>query len=197
MIDATALSRRAIGTLRRSGVGRYMDTRDLISVGVVAILQHGTQEEALAVIVARRAMLDALKGNSVRERGRVQLKKGHAFESSGVDLSGWEMWDTTVYGKVNLVPEHMHVDLWGAMRALPRRQYRAVSLVFWGGLTEEQAGGVMGIQKPAVSKLIARAVGALKKKLGGDGNISIPQSITNMRGEETRRAVPLDRTGAQ
>ncbi len=181
-IDAAALSRQALGTLRRRGVCRYMDWRDLQSIGVLAIVEHGSDSEALCVRVARCAMMHALDANRVRERGRVQVKKGHAFESAGVDVSEWEMWDTTIYGGASLVPTKTEPEVWEAVRALPEREYRVVMLYFWGHKTQAEIGALLGISERHAGRIIEAAIKNLREGLQNRK----PQTITNMRGKGTK-----------
>lgn len=68
------------------------------------------------------------------------------------------------------------------MRALTPRQYLAVTLTFWGGMTQLQVGVEMGISERAAGRLIERATMEIKNVLGG---VQKPtsQTLTHVRGE--------------
>ena len=75
-----------------------------------------------------------------------------------------------------------YVALWEALKALPPRQYRAVVLVYWVGLSEEEAAAEMGIVRTTVEYLIGRAEENIKKILGTPVNSRPPERISK-RGE--------------
>lgn len=79
-VDYLAACRRAIGSLSRSGLlavsgHKFLIERsELVSEGCLALSALRPNTEALAVTVARRAMIDALRKQGRRERGRVQVR---------------------------------------------------------------------------------------------------------------------------
>lgn len=60
-------------------------------------------------------------------------------------------------------PERALLGLWDEVNRLPRCQCLAVVLVFWGGLTEEEASVEMGCTQTAVHIHIDRAIAKLRK----------------------------------
>jgi RNA polymerase sigma factor (sigma-70 family) len=188
--DALDLSLRAVNRLRRTGVGNYMDWRDLQSIGALAIVESGESDEALCVWIARCAVLNALDANTVRERDRTPVNKGKVFDVRGEDVSEWEMWDFTVYGKGKLRPEESATDVWEILNVLSGREYSVVAMHFWDGLGQEKIAESLAVDQSTVSRVMASA----KRKIREECIKRQSQLINDMRGEETRRAVLSGRT---
>ncbi|MGD0497508.1 MAG: sigma-70 family RNA polymerase sigma factor [Bryobacteraceae bacterium] len=166
-VDFVAICKRAVGPLGRTGVFRWIERDELMSVGYLALAALAiVPEEALAVIVARRAMIGAIRKNERRNRGRVDDPLELLMSSGGH----------------RICPERAHLDLWEAMKALPARQYRAVMLTYWGGLSEAAVAVEMGISQPAVHYLLKKA----QTNIRAGVIISDPQAITTMRGTDTQ-----------
>ena len=169
------ICKRAVGQLGRKGVFHWVERDELISTGYLALAALDTEpDEALAVIVARRAMIGAVRKNERRNRGRVD----DPIEA----LPG-----------VRLRPEGAHVDLWEAMKALPSRQYQAVMLTYWGGQSESAVAVEMGVSHQAVHALIEKAKINIRMGVA----IPLPRAITNMRGTEARRTALSSRAEAE
>ncbi len=81
-------------------------------------------------------------------------------------------------GKV--CPERTHPDLWEAMKALPARQYQAITLVYWGGKTLAEIGVEMGMSLQRVGQIIQEA----KKNIHSALENRIPHTLTHVRGKE-------------
>jgi len=62
-------------------------------------------------------------------------------------------------------PERAKVDLWEHVQKLPPRQRDAVVLVFWDGLTQEEAAARMGVAQECIVKHLKAAFENLKKIL--------------------------------
>ena len=188
-LDYMAISRRAIGTLQRRGVCEWLEREELIAEGCLALSTVRPDSEALAVIVARRAMIDAVRKNERRERGRVEVR------GSGTDgaeeASDGDQWDATVYGKQKLQPANTHPDLWEAMKALPAREYQAITLIYWGGKTQADVAVEMGVSRPRVAQIIASA----EKKIQNALTNCTPHTITQVRGKEATADRPIGRNG--
>lgn len=182
-MDHMALCKQALGTLRRRGVCQWIEAEELLSVGCVAILEAGATDEALAVTIARRAMIDAVRRHEVRERGRVVIREGCAGPD-GDDITDGDQFDAAVHGGQNLRPENVHPELWEAMCALPPRDFRAVSLFFWGGKTQAEIAIEMGVSQRTVSTILEGAKNILKSLLNNSAD-----AMTTTRGNGTRRTV--------
>lgn len=190
-MDYQGVSRKALGSLRRRAVTQYVEAEELLSVGVLALVEVAPEDEPLAIVIARRAMLKAVSKNTVRQRGRVDVREGHGATVDGEEISAGDQWDETVYGKQNIQPEGIRHDLWEAMRALPAREYRAVTLYFWGGKSQAYIADEMAVSQMTVSRLLENA-----KRLMGECLKPDAHRITNMRGNETQRTVLSGRKDA-
>lgn len=184
-LDYTRVCRKAIGTLQRRGVCGWIERDELIGEGCLALSITDPSTEALAVTIARRAMVDAVRKNERRERGRVEVRGGCEVAGEGYTETPGDEWDVTVYGKDHLQPLNTHLNLWEAMKALPAREYQAVTLSFWGGKTLSDIAGEMGLSFQRVSQIIQSA----KRNLRGALENFDPQTINRMRGKETQGAV--------
>ena len=180
-LDYLALCKRAIGTLQRRGVCGWVDREELIADGCLALATRNPTTEALAVKVARDAMIDTIRKTDRRERGRVETRTNP--EGSDEALDGDEL-DVAVYGKQNLQPVNSHPDLWDAMKALPAREYQAITLVYWGRKTQAEVATEMGVDQATVSRILASANKSLQACITGK-----PHTVTSMRGNEVPRAV--------
>ena len=181
-LNYMAICERAIGTLQRRGVCEWVERDELISEGCLALSMAKPDAEALAVTIARRAMIDAIRKNERRERGRVEVRA--TAEGSDEPLDGDEL-DAAVYGKQKLQPANSHPDLWEAMKSLPARQYQAITLTYWAGMSDEAVAVEMGISSQAVDALLKKA----QRNIAAGVGIAIPHTITNVRGKETLRTV--------
>jgi RNA polymerase sigma factor (sigma-70 family) len=170
---------KAIGTHRRRGVPSYIDQDELISAAALALAELGPADEGLQVTVAKGAMVDAIRRNEVRNRGRIAVRKGIVFELKQEDRSIEEMWNWTVFGSQNLRPEPPEYDLWEAMKALSPEQYRAITLFFWGHKTQKEIAAEMGVNQATVSRILKSA-----KKLLYSCITRNPRAVTKLEGEE-------------
>ena len=89
-----------------------------------------------------------------------------------------------MYGKQNLRPVNSHPDLWDAMKALPAREYQAITLAYWGGKTQVEIATEMGVDQATVSRILESAKKSLWACINGK-----PRGITKLRGKEVPRAV--------
>jgi RNA polymerase sigma factor (sigma-70 family) len=183
-LDYLKICQKAIGTLQRRGVCEWLERDELIAEGCLALSMRKPDTEALAVKIARDAMIDTIRKAECRDRGRVEVRVSYGAESADEGSEGDE-WDATVYGKQNLQPANTHPDLWEAMKALPARQYQAITLVFWGGKTLADVAGEMGVSFQRVAQIVQEA----KKNIHAALENSNPHTVTNVRGKETLRTV--------
>ena len=107
-LNYMAICKRAIGTLQRRGVCGWVERDELISEGCLALSTRNPATEALAVKIARDAMIDTVRKSERRDRGRVEVRAG---ADSADEVSDGDQWDATVYGKQNLQPENTHPNL--------------------------------------------------------------------------------------
>ena len=182
-MDYLAISKQALGGLQAQGVCRYVEAEELVSRGVLAILEARATEEPLAVVIARNRMCDAIDSNEVRTRGRVPVREGHALACDGEEPSVGDMWDETIHHGQNLQPEAPQVDLLDSLSALPPRQYRAVVLTYWGGMSYAEVGKSMGIKPRTVKYLLTEA----KKNIANTLPFSKSQPMTSIEGKEAKR----------
>jgi len=187
--DYLAICKRAIGTLQRRGVCEWIEREELIAEGCLALSTRKPDTAALAVKIARDAMIDAVRKSERQERGRVEVRAGFGADSAD-EVSDGDQWDATVHGKQNLQPLNTHPDLWEAMKALPARQYQAITLLFWGQKTLADIASEMGVSFQRVSQIIQDA----KRNIHSALENSKPHTVTNVRGKETLRAVLSGRT---
>jgi RNA polymerase sigma factor (sigma-70 family) len=176
-LNFEAICRKAIGTLQRRGVCNWIDRNELISEGYLALAAKNPQSEALAVTIARAAMIDAIRRNAVRERGRVEVRGSRPED--GEEMSDGDQWDATVHGRDHLQLVHVTPDLWEALKTLPARQYQALALAIFGGLTGAEVAAELGISGTAARTLIEKA----KKNLRKGVVISDSHTITKLGGE--------------
>jgi RNA polymerase sigma factor (sigma-70 family) len=181
-LDYVAICKRAIGTLQRRGVCEWVEREELIAEGCLALSAAVPDTEALAVTIARRAMIDTIRRTERRERGRVEVRA--SCSDCADEASDGDRWDATVHGKQGLQPVNTHPDLWEAMKALPAREYQAVTLFYWGGKTQAQIADAMGVDQATVSRTMASANKFLYSCINGNSH-----TITNMRGKEAPRTV--------
>jgi RNA polymerase sigma factor (sigma-70 family) len=189
-VDYLAICKRAVGTLQRRGICEWIEREELISEGCLALSAAKPDKDALAVKIARDAMIDTIRKHERRERGRVEVRSGYCSENPDA-VSDGDQWDATVHGKQNLQPVNTHMDLWEAMKALPYRQYQAITLAFWGGMSESSIGGELGITQQAAHALLEKA----KKNLREGVVISTSHTVTNVRGERSSAGRPIGRNG--
>lgn len=189
-LDFMAICARSVGTLQRRGVCRFVERDEMISVGCLALVEAQPETEALAVIVARRSMIDLVRRSERRTRGRVEVRAGHGSDVNGGEVADGDQWDAVIHGKQRLQPERCNPDLWEVLKALPVRQYQAVVLIFWAGLTEAAAAVEMGVNQSTVSRVIKEA----KKTIGSCINSKV-RAITYMRGKETQTGGPVGPSG--
>ncbi len=88
-----------------------------------------------------------------------------------------------------------HTVLWEAIKGLPARQYRAVVLRFWGGLTFAEIGVEMNCSEKAAKGVVGRALGTVQNIFLGQRGF-LPCCVrTDSEGEvNSREFSPLLRT---
>ncbi len=178
--DPTTLSRLAYKRIGRRGLRWCLEAEDLVSVGATAILAAGTPNPALAVRVARNAMFDVIRREARRVKGRVEVRTGESYCCDGESPSVGDMWDSTVHHGQHLQPEAKNHDLWEAMKSLPARQYQAITLTYWAGMSDEAVAVEMGISSQAVDALLKKA----QRNIAAGVGIAIPHTLTHVRGKE-------------
>jgi RNA polymerase sigma factor (sigma-70 family) len=181
-LNYMAICKRAIGPLQRRGVCEWVERDELIAEGCLALSMTKPETEALAVKIARDAMIDTIRKTERRDRGRVEVRATAEGSDEALDV---DALDAAVYGKQKLQPANTHPDLWEAMKALPPREYQAITLVYWGGKMLSEIGTEMGVSQPRVSQIIASA----KKHLEAALINRNPHTVTNVRGKEAPRTV--------
>lgn len=79
-----------------------------------------------------------------------------------------ELTDAMLDGRARIdagSPRHDYaLDLEAMIHALPARQLLAVREVYWAGATHDEAALVLGVDRSAVGKLLARALINLRKR---------------------------------
>jgi|ERR1700722_2039364 len=179
-MDHRVICECAIGALGRKGVFRWIERDELISVGYLALVTAQIEDDALGVIVARRAMLNAIDANEVRQRGRVEVRESDA---NNPEQSNSDQWDALICGGQSLRPEGQYVDLWDSIKALPAQQYRAIVLSYWVGLTQREIAIEMGVNQQRVAKILCAAKINMRSLVVKQK----PQLMTHMRGTEVQR----------
>ncbi len=161
-LDYRAVCLSAIAPLARRGpFPYYVERDDLMSEGYLAIAKSGTPDEALAVVIARHAMIDYIQAARIRERGRVDVP-GDADDVDDETLSDGDKWEALIYRNVSARPEGMDTYLlWEAVeeavQSLPLELYRVVRLTFWGGMTQAEVARMVGVSRRTVSTRLASA----------------------------------------
>ena len=193
MLNRQAVCEKAIAPFRRRGLSqqlqRVIELGDLLSAGMLALIENGTQDEGLAVKVARAEMVDTIRREARRLRGMVEVREGYT-NTAGEEIANTDQWDTAIYGKQHLQPVNTHPDLWEAMKALPAREYQVVTLSFWGGKTQEEIATEMGVDQATVSRILDSAKNLLRECINGES-----QTITKMEGERSFADRPFGRHG--
>lgn len=175
-LDYLAVCRKAAGTLMRRAVCRYVERDELVSEGYMAVLQSGATDEALAVTVARRAMINLIRKTEVRQRDREFVTDVDIAKAAG---SVGDAMDWKIYGARNTDrPEGVRLDIWEALSSLPTVQYRAAVLLFWGNRSQSEIATELGVGQQHVSRILS----AMKNNLREICVKRNSQTITNMRG---------------
>lgn len=169
---------KALGKLRRQGVLAYVEQDELISAAAIALMEAGPVAEGLAVTTARRAMIDVIRRNEVRQRGREYASAGHVAETRGWVVPEADQWDSLIYREQNIQPDYC-LDLWEAMVALPAREFRVISLSFWAGRTQEEIADELGVSRRTVIRIFESA----KKNLASCVTNRDSRAITTMEGD--------------
>lgn len=167
----------AFRTVSRSNLPWWAEQCDLVSEGCAAIIEAGAKDEALAVTVAHRAMVDYLRKLSVRQHERVWAS-GQDSEPDGL-LDGERSYDVAPVGERRLIARRhtakepglagRNAALLDAIKALPKRQYQAIVLCNWAGCGCEEIAQQMGTTPKAVEGLLARARENLKEIIEHSG----------------------------
>jgi RNA polymerase sigma factor (sigma-70 family) len=186
-MDYQDVSHKALGSLRRRAVTEYIEAEELLSVGVLALVEAAPTDEALAVVIARRAMIDAVRRNERRERGRVWPVMEDVTEDDDLDALDTLMSS----GGRALAPATVHADIWEVMKALPAREYQIVTLHFWGGKSQAAIAIELGVSQMTVSRSLENAKNLMAECLNGKFH-----PITNTRGDGTQRTVLSGRKDA-
>jgi len=77
------------------------------------------------------------------------------------------------------------------MKALPAREYQAITLIYWGGKTQADVAVEMGVSRPRVAQIVASA----EKKIQNALTNRTPYTITQVRGKEATADRPIGRHG--
>lgn len=181
-MDYLAICEQAVGTLGRRGVYRWIERDELISEGCLALSTRNPGTEALAVKVARDAMIDAIRRNEVRQRGR-QYPNARDSRDGGDDEQGGspspeDALERLVYAGFIPRPDR-DGDLWDQINALPERQREAVFLTYWGGLSDTEAAVRLGVSRQSVDALLKRA----QKKLREDVAMGKTRTVNKVEGK--------------
>jgi RNA polymerase sigma factor (sigma-70 family) len=180
--DYLKVCQKAVRTFQRQGICEWVEREELISEGCLALAIRAPGTEAMAFKIARDAMIDAIRKSGRRNRGRVEVRSALGADA---DVSEGDQWDETIHGKQHLQPISTHPDLWDAMKELPERQYRAVTLTYWADMTDAEVAAEMGITHQAVHLLLTKAKINIREGVAiGDSH-----TVTNMRGNVAPRAV--------
>lgn len=147
-LDHLAVCRRALVAIRRNGLASWIEPEELIAAAALALVRENVKDEALAFTVARSSMLMSIRSASVRRRNRDDVEDIEAVAGSGSPMASG--------------PD---LNLWEAVKALPPREYRAVTLHFWANRTYAEIGDELGISAPRVSQIISAAKKILRVAL--------------------------------
>lgn len=130
-MDHLAICKQAVGTLLRRGVSHWVEKDELIAVGYLALFESGVEDEALAVVVARRQMIDLIRRKEVRQRVREDC----------------DLEDIRVRESQTPRP-----DVWEAIKVLSPREYQVVVGIFWSDKTQADIAIEMGVHRNTVRK---------------------------------------------
>ena len=172
-IDGDLCTQASIAALRwvsRKRLPWWATRDDLVGIGCLAILEAGARDRPLAVKVARCAMVDFLRKETVRQRDREWA--GEDQEPDGL-LDGERSYtvrqpeEPRVARRYNLkqpASAGRDASLWESLKALPPRQQTAMRLHLDGCSYAEIAQRTDTTPR-AVEGLLGRALGAMKEIL--------------------------------
>lgn len=189
VIDHIKACNKALGTLARRGVLHYIERDELIGIGCLAIVAAGATEEALAVAVARRAMIRGIRRNEAMERNIIARRDrdGRAYDTRNLDALTYSPVNSGVTSELN------EKVLAAARESLTAHQYHAFIRTFRDGASQQEIAAELGIDRSTVSRIISTAkrsirrvvsqshmYGVTKNKFGNTCTLSAPQAITCM-----------------
>lgn len=157
--DAARLVRRLAGRLRSRS---RLDADDLHGEGLLALTRAGFPDGGLAHKIADGAMHDALRRERTQQQGRVDPAEIDNVTSEGT--AG-------------------NYRLWEAVKALPPKQYQAISLHYWAGHTAEEVAAIMEISPAGAKRCIERALDSMRELLGSSGRNTPPNTAIQVEGE--------------
>jgi RNA polymerase sigma factor (sigma-70 family) len=150
--------------LRNFHLPPWVERDELISEAYQAVYRTQVSELTHVSTVAYSAMIDWLRKEGVRRRGRVELPDSDNDSDNGCnpvnsDESVLQLRQNTpgVIGRNARVSE--------ALKALPPRQYNAVQLLFWKDCSHAETAQRMSTTIGAVKMLKSRAEANLKSVL--------------------------------
>lgn len=155
--DHLSIVSRVVGRVIAEGVKPWVDRSDLEDVAQMALVEAADKFQdgtcpfgAFAYKTVRGAVLNELKALSVRNRGRS------------------EMPDV----EVDREPEpQARPDIYGALAALPPREYRVVMLHFWGNASQAQIAAELGVDQATVSRILKSAKKSLRACINGESQL--------------------------
>ncbi len=157
-----SIVRRVVDREMWRGVSPWVDRSDLEDVAQLALVKARAEYDgccpfaAFAYREVRTAVLGELRKLRVRHRGRTEMPQDDTRQPD----SG---------RRRNVYP---------ALAALPPRQFRAVMLYFWGGMTQAAISEEMGISVGRVSQLLGAAQKNLRASLK-NGDIQSRGQVEN------------------
>lgn len=158
--DYVPIMASVVKRLKAKGLPWWADAEDLKSIGLLAVLEARPTDGALIRQVAHAAMVDAIRKEAVRQRGRVAVESdqddGENYAADG--------WDARLVDRKHYRPEDVDrlAPVWEAMKALPPRSYRVMVLRFWEGLTNEEVALECGASIDAVKCVVRRTLAELR-----------------------------------
>jgi RNA polymerase sigma factor (sigma-70 family) len=178
--DCVPIVASVVKRLKAKGLSWWADAEDLKSIGLLAVLEARPTDGALIRQVAHAAMVDAIRKEAVRQRGRVDVESeqddGENYAADG--------WDARLVDRKHYRLEDVDrlAPVWEAMKALPPRWYRVMILRFWEGLTNEEVAQECGTSVKAVNHVVTRALAELRAALSAERAFPGAQTITLVEG---------------
>ena len=141
---------------QKAGRRYYRD--DVISEAYLAVAEGEATERGIenAVRRARRSEWKHARGRVHEDRGGEWNDEDGHIPFRLENISGW--------GPPG-APERAKQELYAALSALTEKQWKAVFLIYWEGLTQRETADAMGVGQTVVRDHLRAAIRAMKKFL--------------------------------
>jgi RNA polymerase sigma factor (sigma-70 family) len=157
-MDNTKIAKSVVRSLKAKGLPWWADAEDLVSIGVLALLEHPTPDGALARTVAHHAIVNALRMEAVRQRDR----EDDAPVTDGDGEEGTSLIDSIDW------PSEIEPDteiLWKLAAMLGPHVYELLVLRFQFGYTNAEIAEMKEMSPGYARNVFSLAVRTIREML--------------------------------